>query len=397
MAWFFAAAGFAAFGAAFGVPPFSTVFQAMPVFRAMPGIRLLGIVDVCLAVLAGLGLTELGRARHRSRWGEAALIVAASIGVAIAILALRDGTNLMGDIGRFRESKSTLGLLGVSALLALLSLRRARPARGTLAALVALSVLDLGSYSWLHVPPVPRGSVFPETPTTRFLGSHLRPGERVLFLDRTAPRGAELIYGFAVIEGYPQVLRRTNTLLSPLNGGSHFDILRVFSTDAVLQGDRSLLDRLGVRYLVASTMQQPLGWIARLSREFPLVFQHGSVLVFENSKALPLARVSDGGPCEVSDLSVRTNGVSGRVDCGHAARLVVAQTFYPGWKGTVGREPVPITSAGELCALPVPAGSHPFSLEFRPSHFGFAAAVSLAALGAALICLFQAGRRPIRS
>jgi hypothetical protein len=389
MAWFFAAAGIASLGAAVGVPPFSTAFQAMPVFRAMPGIRLLGLVDVCLAVLAGLGLTELGRARPGPRWARAGLIVAASLGVAIAILVLRDGTNLSGGIGRFRGWKSTLGLLGISAGLALLSLRRAGPARGALAALAALSVFDLGSYAWLHVPPVPRASIFPETPTTGFLKSQLRPGERVLFLDRTAPRGAELLYGFDVIEGYPQVLRRTNRLMSPLNGGSHFDILRVFSTDSVLQGDRGLLNRLGVRYLVASTMHQPAESIARLGREFPFRFQHRSNRVFENPNALPLASVSDGGPCEVSELAVRTNGVSGRVGCRNAARLVVAQTFYPGWEGTVGGQPVPITPAGELCSLAVPAGSHPFSLEFRPSRFGVAAAVSLAALGVALIGLLK--------
>jgi Bacterial membrane protein YfhO len=397
---FFAIAGFSVIGAAFGVPPFSTVFRALPVFRAMPGIRLVGILDVCLAVLAGLGLTELQRAERKSRRRfSAILIVAATLAVAAAVLILRAKSHPPpGNIGTFRSYVSTLGLLAASTLFALLSLGRSR-GRWGIAALVVVTLLDLGSYAWHHVPPVPSEAIFPPTPTTSFLQSDARLGDRIVFLDRTAPRGIEFIYGLDLLEGYPQVLRRTNRLFSPLNGGAQYDILRVFRTDALLEGDRALLNRLGVRFLVASTTQQPPEVLARLGREFPLRFADGSNLVFENPNALSRVWVSNGGPCQITNLSLGENGLSGLADCLGAARIVVAQTFYPGWEVTVGQEPGLVTSLGELCSFSIPAGSHAFALKFRPSHFGVAIALSVAALIIIVVCLIVTvvGRRAAES
>jgi hypothetical protein len=245
------------------------------------------------------------------------------------------------------------------------------------------------TFSWRHVPLVPADAVYPRTATMDFLRSRARNGDRVLFLDTTAPRNMEIPYGLDAIEGYPQVLRQTARLLAPLNGGTERDEpLQRFTADGVMAADRRLLNRLGVRFLVTNTYRQSEESLARFGRVFPLRVAQGTVRIFENLEARPRVFGSEGGHCAIEDFRARGNAVSGTVRCDEAGTIVVAQTFYPGWQAVVEGEATPVLPTDDgLCSFAVPSGQRRFRMEFRPSRFGQAVATSLVAFVVTGLCL----------
>jgi hypothetical protein len=64
-----------------------------------------------------------------------------------------------------------------------------------------------------------------------------------------------------------------------------------------------------------------------------------------------------------------------RADCG--GRFVLVEQFYPGWIAAVDGHPVGIERwGGAFQAIPVPAGDHRITFEFRPRSLRIGAAIS---------------------
>lgn len=422
-ALFFALLAFLSFQVAFGLVPFSQIFRAVPILRAMPG-RILGLTDLSLAILAGLGLTylrEAGMRRGSPRLPDLVLPAMSAVGVAWGILVLRGRVSSSGIAETLRRPIFAATLLIASGVLVLAALRSRRSNRILVACVAGLVAFDVATFSWRHVPLVPPDRVFPPAPTIDYLRAHLRNGERVLFLDSTAPRNAEIPYGLETLDGYPQVLRRTARLVSPLNGGTEQDgLLRPFTVDSILAADRSILDSLGVRFLVTNLYRQPEDKLARFGRLFPLRFARGNVRVFENVQArarvIATGRASAEGarqlehgetvridalsdpPCVVVGFSTGRNSVSGSVVCRTSGVLVVSQTFYPGWRATVAGKAVPVLRTEEqLCAIPVPPGRHPFSIQFLPTWWVETAGLSAASAIAIALALVWPQKKRMHS
>ena len=378
---FFGLLGFVALSVTFGWFPFSPLFRAIPVFRAMPGNRILGILDLSLATLAGLGWTALGRLRRQPAAARAGMVClcAAATATAVAAWVLRDRMRELRIADPLRRPDAVLVLVAVSLVPIMGALMSRRELSAWRAAAATVLFLDLGSFAWRHVPFVPRGMVFPPGPVTDFLRSHTKPGDRIVFLDGTAFRNVEIAYGLETIDGYPQVLRQTASLLAPLNGGTSRDEpLRQIRGANVMAAGRSryLLDLLGVRFLVTSTYGEEAVQLARLGELFPLRYSAGSVRIFENLTARERV-FSPDARCRVGDLVLRAASVSGIVSCETPGCLVSAQTFYPGWRARLAGRPVDVRPTAEgLCSIDVPAGQNRFRFEFRPTAFSAALAIS---------------------
>jgi uncharacterized membrane protein YfhO len=69
----------------------------------------------------------------------------------------------------------------------------------------------------------------------------------------------------------------------------------------------------------------------------------------------------------VADLQ---NSLEIAVDSTVPGYLVLADTYYPGWKATVNGEAAPILRANyAFRAVPVPAGAHTVQFTFEPTHW----------------------------
>ena len=82
------------------------------------------------------------------------------------------------------------------------------------------------------------------------------------------------------------------------------------------------------------------------------------------------------------------------LDAGPAARwLVVSESLLPGWAARVDGKPVPITAAhGRYIGVPVAAGAHEVTLEYRVPGFAAGATLSLAGMLLALLALVVSPR-----
>ena len=93
-------------------------------------------------------------------------------------------------------------------------------------------------------------------------------------------------------------------------------------------------------------------------------------------------------------VSYRTGEVVVETRAGRNCWLVLAETYYPGWRAWVDGEPAAIRRANHaLRAVYVPAGRHEVRFRYKPMTFRVGATVSLVALGLGIVGLALPGRR----
>jgi uncharacterized membrane protein YfhO len=74
--------------------------------------------------------------------------------------------------------------------------------------------------------------------------------------------------------------------------------------------------------------------------------------------------------------------------------LILSEPYYPGWQAAVDGQPVPLLRANYILrAVPVPAGEHQVTLEFRPLSLTLGAIISLLGAGFVLVVLILAWRQ----
>jgi hypothetical protein len=145
-----------------------------------------------------------------------------------------------------------------------------------------------------------------------------------------------------------------------------------------------LLDRLGVKYVVAREELNQPGFV---------LVRSGDYRVYRNDEAWPRAATLAGGkrlPAEVRDVG------SGRVEivASGPGELVLADSFFPGWRATLDGLPAAIRPAdGLFRALTLPAGRHRAAMIYAPWGFRAGLWVSLASLAAGAAALAARRRR----
>jgi hypothetical protein len=99
-----------------------------------------------------------------------------------------------------------------------------------------------------------------------------------------------------------------------------------------------------------------------------------------------LAPLHGGGGGTVARLEESPERLVFHVRTAAPALLVVADTFFPGWRAFVGAREVPILRASFVGrAVPVPAGASRVEMRYEPASFRTGARISLGALGVAAL------------
>ena len=135
------------------------------------------------------------------------------------------------------------------------------------------------------------------------------------------------------------------------------------------------LDRLGVRWVLSGPSEEAppgLGW--------KLAYAGRDARVWERPGAIPLARL-EGRGSGGARIERRLPG-EWRVAWNSPVpdRLVIAETWDPGWRATVDGRPVAIEPRdGILMTVPLPAGSGSAELRYHPA--GFTLGMMLSLLG----------------
>jgi hypothetical protein len=407
-------------GWAFMPPGAASIFS-------LPGLRLVlpmyawPLIVLPLTQAVGDGLAALGRPRE---WRRVGLALGCFVAAGVTIQLLRNWTTAV-----WLAPAACASL----ALTACLALQRAR--RGT-AAIAGLVTLMIAEQIWTIAPFLvhPRSRVLTDAPSpaVQFLQSKLSAGDA-----RFA--GIPLLVGTPVspmLFGLPDLRN-----LSALPVRRHLEYMRAigpqtgdFTTQAVTKTRSPLLDLAAVRYFVFSASAPSLAGDPSMRR----VYGDDRVVVYENTAALPRVRAVHQAvhvpneasaaerlnqlaslPKAASELGLdkvvllepddRGNeppSLTGGASPGETVRIVehddpdrlvisaelqsagfvvIADTYYPGWKAWVDGQRTAVYPAHLLFrAVHVPAGAHTVELRYQPASFLYG--LVLAAV-AGLLCL----------
>lgn len=412
---------------AYGFGPAYRLALLVPLLRTMPHDRAIVLVDLALALLAGLGLSELER--RSARAGRPALAIAALGVIATSLALLHLALSL--DAAP-RAMAGTNGLFSTAAILiascGLLAARLLGPLSGGRFAIAAMLLLaaDLVGYSFGHVPFFRAEQVYPEPPLVEKL-REAEPLYRVVSLDNTAPPNMEMVFALHTPAGQDYVMRGVSRVVGAFTGDESPFLPAAFRAELVTARPGRLLDLLGVKRLVATTYNESASILGAQPERFRLVHQEAEIRVFENRNALPRAflvprsgiRIETGEPAWATLLSPafdpaaavllpslprfppddaptpenrvarfvsRVNTLRIEVEAAAAAVLVLTDTHYPGWRARLDGRDVLIEQADLVFrGVAIPAGRHSVSFDYEPASFRTGALLSIAGLALCLV------------
>jgi len=427
----------------YGRGPGYALSRHTPILRGIPNWRLLGVADLALALLAGLGLSALAerlRAGNRPglRWWllTVPVFTGAALGIGAILARGRIGfrPHPLLSLQTLRGPASSAGLLLAAALLLGLALAGRLGPRQLMALSVAFCAADLLTASYGFLPFCRPQDIFPAAPTFRFLQQERAP-YRVASVNGTYPAGAELGYGLESAGGFNVIPRRTESMLST------FGVLNrvpTFLAEKIVASPGRLLDVMNVKYLVATTWNPSADLLSSRPDRFRLVFSDRTVRIFENLAVLPRAflvpvseavvlederselarlRSADFDPARsvilgelaaphapgpgtrparsrVTGIVRSMNAVSLRAAAAEPSILVLSQTYYPGWKVFVDGIERPLLRVDYgLAGAALETGDHEVRFAYQPDSLRRGAILSSAALLICLILCVSKGRR----
>lgn len=127
---------------------------------------------------------------------------------------------------------------------------------------------------------------------------------------------------------------------------------------------------------VAANEREALSWMNNLdwtkTRSYPALVEANASEV-SNISYDP----SGSSPGSTSVLEYTPGHIKIRVEARHNALLVVAESWYPGWRATLDGNPVGVLHTNYLSqGVVVPAGTHTVDLEYSPGAFKYGALLS---------------------
>jgi hypothetical protein len=314
---------------------------------------------------------------------------------------------------------------GVLALATPAVLWRRRPSGALLCTLVAVDML---TFAYGHVPFSKTDTLLAIPPAVQFLQAHTDDSMRIVGTKNVIPYNWEAQFRLATPNGYLYITRPMVDVMAPITIGPDPGVIEI-RLDRLLQSHSPMIDFLGVKYLVASDRDGSADQVNSQPERFRSVYDDGYVQIFENLRALPRAnvipcsgievqeftnrrinRVNSGGfdpskavvladrlrctapPSERSGAPVSSPASSGpgtevveatfntyavRANAAEPSLLVLADTYYTGWKAYVDGAEAPILVANHAFkAVQIGPGSHLVRFVFEPRSFKIGAILS---------------------
>jgi hypothetical protein len=310
----------------------------------------LWVVAFSLCGLAAMGWDGLSRGRYAPR-------TVVRILAGVAILAAVAAGFVLWSSHAVLETAGPLGLLGITALI--VTKLRARPV--AIVAAVLVTSADLCFFAAREIRTLAEQD-FASPP---WYASRIGPERwEYRLLDLTTRDATPTLYGFRLLEGYGYPRLRN------------------------LETARTPLDDLNVRWVVTDRTPEPSGsW-----RE---IGQSGSQRLLENlavkrSAFLMSPEENPGPPLKIL-RTANSIEVEGRTY--QPGKLVVSESWMPGWKAYMQRREVPVHSGeSALINVDIPAGDWYVALRYEPDVSRIGRIVSSSSV-ALLLALLVAGMK----
>lgn len=314
------------------LPVHSALTAILPAYGSfrLPG-RIVWVGVLCLSVLSGFGWDAF----------RSSGIPLRRLAILVSVLALP----VAAVAAFYLRAPRDAFLFGLSTVLSLAVFRLNRAAPAAAVALTSALLLGYGvAIQDRREEPSPE----------KWYVSKIDKDYRVLNL--ASPDLADTLHGVRILQGFGY----------PIVSGMAEYYSRAWKDRPPLQPDAlgigaeiarpEILSRLNVRWIVATRPLHP-SWIERA--------RSGPEVLYENPDALGSAFLLEGGSATVER---RTNRI--RVDsrAPQPSRLVVSESWMPGWNATINGARATVSRyEGALLQLEVPAGESRIELSYFPS------------------------------
>lgn len=307
-------------------------------------------VPLALAILAAMGWDGLVRGRYAPR--TVAWIVMVQGGFAVIAAAL-----WIWRTGRYGEPSILLGLLGVTAILVT---RLHTLPMAPIAAFI-LAAGDLCFFDMRVIQTVP-----PEDyAAAPWYDSLIGPERRdYRLLDLTSNDASPMAFGFrlSIGHGYPQVGKRPST-------------------------DGEAMDANALWLISSDPPPNPAWWKEIGRRDGRVLYR---ALGARRTAYLPAPEDGLQPPLKITKAA-NSIEIGGRTY--EPAKLIVCESWMPGWKAYLQRREIPVTRGQDhFMAIDVPAGDWYVTLRYQPEDYRLGRLISTSA-AAALAGLLIAGMK----
>jgi len=399
--WFFAGAALLGLTMAVEGPHQGVLAKAIPLVGQMANVgRAICLYCLGASVLAGYGLDALRQVdwsdkRSRDRVVVtglvSGLVAAGALSVSWARLGVLSEQAIGGAapriLGPIRDSLIwAMVLAAVCGLLTCAARAGWLRARRLSVAVLLLAAVDAAVFGSSFLPAVDARLLSVEPPTVAWLRSSDDGGSRILSLPTPGRTFAQYLPNLPTLAGLRDV--RGYDSLYPRTASETLDALRPDEAAGLFSGRRRvLLDRLGVRYVVARSA----GALADAGLRAT-----ARPLVAENADAWPIAfstdepTISRGAPA-----AVEWHAGSRRLEVPPGTFAWLSETAYPGWRAYDAGQPTALDRPYPTHAR-VTSASGKVDLSYEPGSFAcgeFITLVGLALLAGLVAHACARGRR----
>lgn len=362
--------------------------------------RISVIFSFGMAVLAGFVITDLKKLSYKKIIASIGL-VAYCFALIFLLLKFRENflaspTNPMLDLAqRNAVTMRNLilpGLLFAGYSVAFLFARKWKVFTGVLLVMICIEMFRFG---WKYIPFVPEKIVYPDTPITLFIKE--KSTTELFRIERERaeimPPATWMQYRFMSASGYDPMTRAdyVKVYQEKINGNNSGFISRYSEPERY---DSKALGEFNVKYLLV-VKRDEVGRIPGENinhaidlTEWSKVFETEGTAILENSNYLPRARYVDSSEGEVLVTSYTPNTVKVSFQNGSSKALLLADSWYPGWKAFVNSKEVAIEKCeGIFRCVNLDDDSGEVVFDYQPESFWLGLKVSAVSLVLVLIAL----------
>ncbi len=362
--------------------------------------RVAVIFSMCLAVLAAIVVSNLQRINYK----KVIFSIGTVVGSYLVIYYLAKNTdNILNSVNTSslllaQKRAITLrnlllpgALVFTYSVLTLLS----KKWKIFLWAVIVLTCFEMYRFGWKYIPFVPQHIVYPDTPVISFLKDKSKT--EVFRIDRERaeimPPATWMQYRFMSPSGYdPMAIKEYADIYQRKINGNLSGLVSRYSE--LERYDSEALGEFNVKYLLAVKRDKE-GKLGGFNINYNIdqkmwkkVFESEATAVLENTNYKPRARYLDGSKGEISISSYEPNRIKISYTEGNDKTLVLADTYYPGWKATANGKPEQITKCeGIFRCIKLNEEKGEIIFTYKPESFYDGLKISIFSLVTTIVCL----------
>ncbi|MGI5841357.1 MAG: hypothetical protein ACOX6N_04020 [Patescibacteria group bacterium] len=252
-----------------------------------------------------------------------------------------------------------------------------RKTKYILVVIFLITIFDLYRLSNKYLPFTPKHLFFPSTDITTFLQKDsdvfridketgpLLPPNTWTSYSLMSPSGYDPLAVKDYVDFYNQYINNQNSSTK----ATRYSELKNY--DPIKLGQLSVKYLLSLKYTDIAQIRPEGEFINHLIGEadWQKVYENGSVVIFKNPYFKPLVRPLVQHPVTISNTVLGHNSLSFDYKSDQESRLLVANTWMPGWYYNFNGSVSPVDSATPFQSIKLPPGEGKVNLFYKPNSF----------------------------